>query len=73
MAHKRPGYPSLSDDLIDLKLKNMRRTDPKTTREMAIKELESLQERYRYINLDDPEGFRELDKTLRKKKKMKTN
>ena len=51
----------------------MRRTDPKVTREMAIKELESLQERYRYMNLDDPEGFNELDKTLRKKKKMKIN
>lgn len=69
MAHKRLGYPPIPDKDIDTILKEMKRTNPEATREMAIKKLEKIQETIRDWNIDDPEGLIEFKKSLDIEKK----
>lgn len=73
MAHKRPGYPSVSEDTINLMLKNLRRKHPDATREDVIELIKRYQEVIRDWNLTDPEGLMEFYDQLQLEKELKTN
>lgn len=73
MAYRRPGYPAIPDDIIDITLKHLREKDPEATWEDAIEVLKRQQEVIREWNLTNPEGLIKFHKKLKREKRMKTN